>query len=292
MQLKRLVVVLTLAQTSARLLAWQRLRGGAFALPAADLQLPDLQLPSSATPLTTRQAAGLEELSKVGEAEFDAAVSVLVKVLDNVIAQPDEARYRRLRTSNAKIRTLLATEGVRALLVGSGFVEEADALLNAEGANVATVRAGLEALLRLKASRAAAAQVAGPILRVRPPGDAAANFRPMWHAPSFRLAERGPQIRRRDVEGVEGAFVLSDVLSREEVARPLPLPLPLPLTLALAAALLLPLTLTLTLTLAVALPLARRAGGAHGGHGGAHGLRGGRGCGRGALECSGVVVLP
>ena len=228
MQLKRLVVVLTLAQTSARLLAWQRLRGGALALP-------DLQLPSSATPLTTRQAAGLEELSKVGEAEFDAAVSVLVKVLDNVIAQPDEARYRRLRTSNAKIRTLLATEGVRALLVGSGFVEEADALLNAEGADVATVRTGLEALLRLKASRAAA----GPILRVRPPGDAAANFRPMWHAPSFRLAERGPQIRRRDVEGVEGAFVLSDVLSREEAARPLPRPLPLPV----------PLTLPLTLTL-------------------------------------------
>jgi hypothetical protein len=28
-----------------------------------------------------------------------------------------------------------------------------------------------------------------------------AAFRPMWHAPSFRLAERGPQIRRRDVEG-------------------------------------------------------------------------------------------
>ena len=217
MQLKRLVVVLTLAQASARLLAWQRLRGGALALP-------DLQLPSSATPLTTRQAAGLEELSKVGEAEFESAVSVLSKILDNVIAQPDEARYRRLRTSNAKIRTLLATEGVRALLVGSGF-EEADALLNAEGADVATVRAGLEALLRLKASRAAAA---GPILRVRPPGDAAANFRPMWHAPSFRLAERGPQIRRRDVEGVEGAFVLSDVLSRDEAARPLPLPLTLP----------------------------------------------------------------
>ena len=147
---RRLVALLTLAQTSARLLAWQRLRGGALALP-------DLQLPSSATPLTTKQAAGLEELRKVGEAEFDVAVSVLVKVLDKVITDPDEARYRRLRTSNAKIRTLLATEGVRALLVGSGFVEEADAL-NAEDADVATVRAGLEALLRLKASRAAAAQ--------------------------------------------------------------------------------------------------------------------------------------
>ena len=113
MQLKWYVLVLTLAQTNARLLVLQRLRGG------ATLALPDeLQLSSSATALTTKQAAGLDMLSKVGEADFDAAVSVLVKVLDNLIVQPDEARYRRLRTSNGKIRTLLATEGVRALLCG------------------------------------------------------------------------------------------------------------------------------------------------------------------------------
>ena len=148
---------------------------------------------SSTTALTVKQKVGLEMLSEALEGEFDAAFGVLVKVLGNLVAHPDDAKYRKLRTSNAKVQAMLATKGVRALLVGSGFVEEADALLNAEGADVATVRAGLEALLRLKASRAAAA---GPILRVRPPGDAAANFRPMWHAPSFRLAERGPQIRR------------------------------------------------------------------------------------------------
>ena len=203
MQLKRLVLlVLTLAQTNARLLVLQRLRGG------ATLALPDeLQLSSSATALTTEQAAGLDMLSEVGEADFDAAVSVLVKVLDNLIAQPDEARYRKLRTSNGKIRTLLATDGVRPLLVGSGFVEEAGAL-NAERADVATVQAGLEGLQRLKASRAAAAQAAAPILRVRPPGGATSTFRPMWQAPLFRLDSSGPQISRRDVEGVDGAFVL------------------------------------------------------------------------------------
>ena len=91
--------------------------------------------------------------------------------------------------------------------MGSGFVEEADAL-NAEHADVATVQAGLEGVQRLRASRAAAAQAAAPILRVRPPGGAPSAFRPMWHAPSFRLDSSGPQISRRDVEGVDGAFVL------------------------------------------------------------------------------------
>eukprot|EP00964_Phaeocystis_antarctica_P072782 scaffold44577_cov51-Phaeocystis_antarctica.AAC.3 len=45
---------------------------------------------------------------------------------------------------------MLATKGVRALLVGSGFVEEKDAL-NAESADVATVQAGLEGLQALQA---------------------------------------------------------------------------------------------------------------------------------------------
>ena len=99
--------------------------------------------------------------------------------------------------------------------MASGFVEEADAL-NAESGDVATVQARLEGLQRLQASREA--QVAAPV-RVRPQGGATSAFRPMWHAPSFRLEASGPKICRRDVEGVDGAFVLSDVLSGEEAAR-------------------------------------------------------------------------
>ena len=41
----------------------------------------------------------------------------------------------------------------------------------------------------------------------------------MWYAPSFLLEARAPHIRRRDVEGAAGAFVLENVLSAEEAAR-------------------------------------------------------------------------
>ena len=109
---------------------------------------------SSTTALTVKQKVGLEMLSEALEGEFDAAFGVLVKVLGNLVAHPDDAKYRKLRTSNAKVQAMLATKGVRALLVGSGFAEEPDAL-NAETADVAAVQAALEALQALHASRAA-----------------------------------------------------------------------------------------------------------------------------------------
>ena len=54
-------------------------------------------------------------------------------------------------------------------------------------------------------------------IRVRPPSDA--GFRPMWCAPSFNLDPTGPECSRTDLDGVDGAFVLRDVLSRAEAAR-------------------------------------------------------------------------
>ena len=109
---------------------------------------------ASSSALTTKQQVGLEMLSEALEGDFGAAFGVLVKVLGNLVANPDDAKYRKLRTSNAKVQAMLATKGVRALLVGSGFVEEPDAL-NAETADVAAVQAGLDGLKALQVSRAA-----------------------------------------------------------------------------------------------------------------------------------------
>tara|TARA_B110001452_G_C15193324_1_gene414264 strand:+ start:67 stop:1101 length:1035 start_codon:yes stop_codon:yes gene_type:complete len=57
------------------------------------------------------------------------------------------------------------------------------------------------------------------VVRVKPPSGTAGKFRELWCAPSFQLDPTGPTCSRRDVEGVDGAFVLSDVLSRDEAAR-------------------------------------------------------------------------
>mmetsp|Transcript_14654 Transcript_14654/g.33693 ORF Transcript_14654/g.33693 Transcript_14654/m.33693 type:complete len:177 (-) Transcript_14654:312-842(-) len=106
--------------------------------------------------LATKQKVGLEMLGEARDFEFNAAYGILIKVLGNILANPEEGKYRKLRTSNDKIKSLLATKGVRALLIGSGFVEESDSL-NAETADVAAVQAGLEALQQLHAAREAAA---------------------------------------------------------------------------------------------------------------------------------------
>ena len=71
---------------------------------------------------SVKLTVGLEMLSEVRQYEFDAANGILQKLLGNVLASPEEAKYRRIKTSNAKINALLATRGVRATLIGAGFV--------------------------------------------------------------------------------------------------------------------------------------------------------------------------
>ena len=56
------------------------------------------------------------------------------------------------------------------------------------------------------------------IVRVRPP-TGSTGFRQMWCAPTFELDATGPACSRTEVDGVDGAFLLNDVLSREEAAR-------------------------------------------------------------------------
>lgn len=102
-----------------------------------------------------KRNVGLKMLAEVRQGDFDAAYGILSKVLANIAANPDEPKYRRLRTSNAKISNMLATSGSRALLVGCGFVEESDALVLPEG-GVEAVAAGLSGLQGLNAQRAEA----------------------------------------------------------------------------------------------------------------------------------------
>lgn len=77
---------------------------------------------------TTKLTVGLEMLQDARDSEFSSAYSMLSKILQNIISNPTETKYRGLRKSNNKISALLATRGVRAVLVGVGFEEEGDFL--------------------------------------------------------------------------------------------------------------------------------------------------------------------
>jgi len=100
---------------------------------------------------------GLEMLSEARQYEFDAVFGLLCKVLGNIVASPAEPKFRKLRTTNEKIKGLLATKGVRALLIGAGFVEEGEFLVVPEGADVAGVQAALTQLQEQQVARDAAA---------------------------------------------------------------------------------------------------------------------------------------
>jgi len=111
--------------------------------------------------LPIKARVGLEMLAEAREGDFGAACAVLQKLLGNIVAHPDEPKYRRLRTSNAKIAALLQTRGVRAMLIGVGFVEEgSDSLVMPEAAPVPIVQAGLAALEASVVQRTEAENVA------------------------------------------------------------------------------------------------------------------------------------
>lgn len=145
--------------------------------------------------------AGLSMLADARHGEFDAASNLLRKILTNIIDNPQEPKFRKLRTTNAKIATLLATRGVRALLVGAGFDEEgADALVMPEALGPEGAAAALEGLGELVAARvdAAAAELAAELEarkqtlkqndekrkleRMQIEEDAAARKEPGWRA--------------------------------------------------------------------------------------------------------------
>lgn len=52
------------------------------------------------------------------------AVTILLKILDNIIREPNNVKYRTIRLENKTIKDkLLALAGMRALLEQIGFVE-------------------------------------------------------------------------------------------------------------------------------------------------------------------------
>jgi hypothetical protein len=101
-------------------------------------------------------AVGMEMLGEARIGEFDTVHSTLQKVLGNIVASPDEPKFRKLRTSNAKISALLATRGVRAILIGSGFIEEGEMLVLPETATAEGAEAALAALAAQAVDRSAA----------------------------------------------------------------------------------------------------------------------------------------
>lgn len=93
-----------------------------------------------------KMRVGVSMLEQARAGEFDGAYRMLCKILGNVLGDPSEPKFRKLRTSNAKIANLLATQGVRALLLGCGFEVQGEFLVLPESADLVAIRKGLRKL--------------------------------------------------------------------------------------------------------------------------------------------------
>ena len=102
--------------------------------------------------MNASQVAGLGLLNEL-RSDFGDVHTTLSKILANIVGAPDEPKFRRLKTTNARIAKLLDARGARQLLVGSGFVEEADALALPEGAAIEPVQASLAGLTAQQKAR-------------------------------------------------------------------------------------------------------------------------------------------
>lgn len=101
---------------------------------------------------SAKQVAGLALLDEL-HGDFETVHDTLSKVVANIVGSPAELKFRRLRTGNARITSLLQAPGARQLLLGSGFVEEADALALPEAADLAPLRWAADALRAQQAKR-------------------------------------------------------------------------------------------------------------------------------------------
>ena len=95
--------------------------------------------------------------SNVPSSIFRWSRALVNKLLGNVAASPDEVKFRKLRSSNPKINSMLATRGIRAIFIGAGFVEEGEFLVLPDAAPIDGVQAALAGLQAQAEERAAAA---------------------------------------------------------------------------------------------------------------------------------------
>jgi hypothetical protein len=96
--------------------------------------------------MSNKLAAGISMLADASGDTFASVKLTLDKVLGNVQANPSELKYRRIRRSNARVAELLATFGVRAVLVGAGFVDDGEFFTLPQNDSLEGVVAALAAL--------------------------------------------------------------------------------------------------------------------------------------------------
>jgi hypothetical protein len=101
---------------------------------------------------SAKLTAGLELLRGI-KIDFDSIHETLSKILSNIVNSPAEPKYRKLRTTNEKIKQLLSAPGARQLLVGSGFAEDGEFLVLPETADVAAVQLALAGLQANQAAK-------------------------------------------------------------------------------------------------------------------------------------------
>ena len=151
--------------------------------------------------LTAKQKEGLELLSEARDSNWAhgstdlgsfASVAVLMKVFQNLLADPENHSNRKLRTSNDKVRALLATAGVQELLIGSGFVEVqytdgSPSVWTAKTVDRDVVQAGLHELKQLQRLQIVASRergVRGEPMQPSILADTAAAVAPVPGAPA------------------------------------------------------------------------------------------------------------
>ena len=151
--------------------------------------------------LTAKQKEGLELLCEARDSNWAhgstelgsfASAAVLMKIFQNLLADPENHSNRKLRTSNDKVRALLATAGVQELLIGSGFVEVqytdgSPSVWTAKTVDRAMVQAGLEELKQLQRLQIVASRergVRGEPMQPSILADTAAAVAPVLGAPA------------------------------------------------------------------------------------------------------------